>query len=191
MTHLLCFTYSLIIWPTMGDKRTCDCVKNPFQVIIDLLNGFIPLSPPLLHSPHSHFHPCCWQFNFVWGGRGGSLVLLISLETGSNTFDHCCAYFCIQLLQFWLLLQPQSYFGVIAAKIHKKSFLRENNINNFPLFTLGKHNLRVKKPNWLGANQLAFISVIKDLNLELVWTNPASGQGETWTQCLWIASPVL
>ena len=39
----------------MGDKRTWDCVKIPFQVIIDLLNGFIPLSPPpLLHSPHSH-----------------------------------------------------------------------------------------------------------------------------------------
>lgn len=30
----------------MGDKRTWDCVKIPFQVIIDLLNGFIPLSPP-------------------------------------------------------------------------------------------------------------------------------------------------
>ena len=134
-------------------------------------------TPPTL--PPSHFHPWCWQFNFVWGGWGGSLVLLISLETGSNTFDHCCAYFCIQLLQFWLLSQPQSYFGVIAAKIHKKSFLRENNINNIPLFTLGKHNLRVKKPSWLGANQ------------ELVWTNPASSQGETWTQCLWIASPVL
>ena len=183
MTHLLCFTYSLIIWPTMGDKRTWDCVKIPFQVIIDPLNGFIPLSPPPSSTPptltHSHFHPWCWQFNFVWGGWGGSLVLLISLETGSNTFDHCCAYFCIQLLQIWLLSQPQSYFGVIAAKIHKKSFLRENNINNIPLFTLGKHNSRVKKPSWLGANQ------------ELVWTNPASSQGETWTQCLCIASPVL
>ena len=30
----------------MGDKRTWDCVKIPFQVIIDPLNGFIPLSPP-------------------------------------------------------------------------------------------------------------------------------------------------
>lgn len=138
-----------------------------------------PPSSTLPTLTHSHFHPWCWQFNFVWGGWGGSLVLLISLETGSNTFDHCCAYFCIQLLQIWLLSQPQSYFGVIAAKIHKKSFLRENNINNIPLFTLGKHNLRVKKPSWLGANQ------------ELVWTNPASSQGETWTQCLWIASPVL
>lgn len=41
----------------MGDKRTWDCVKIPFQVIIDLLNGFIPLSPlpplsPTLISTH-------------------------------------------------------------------------------------------------------------------------------------------
>ena len=35
----------------MGDKRTWDCVKIPFQVIIDLLNGFIPLSLPLSSTP--------------------------------------------------------------------------------------------------------------------------------------------
>lgn len=35
----------------MGDKRTWDCVKIPFQVIIDLLNGFIPLSPPPSSTP--------------------------------------------------------------------------------------------------------------------------------------------
>ena len=166
-----------------GGQKNLELCENSLPSNYWSVKWVHPVVPPPSSTPptltHSHFHPWCWQFNFVWGGWGGSLVLLISLETGSNTFDHCCAYFCIQLLQIWLLSQPQSYFGVIAAKIHKKSFLRENNINNIPLFTLGKHNLRVKKPSWLGANQ------------ELVWTNPASSQGETWTQCLWIASPVL
>ena len=36
-----------------------------------------------------------------------------------------------------------------------------------------------------------FTSVAEDLNLGLMKTNPASGQGRTWTQGLWITSPTL
>ena len=148
MTRLLCFGYALIIWPTIGDKRTWDCVKKPFQVI-DLLYGFIPCpSPPPPHSSQQwcghkkdSFPPMVLKIQLCLGcEEEGSLVLLISLETGPNTFDLHCTYFCIQLLQFWQSRQQK----------HPILF-RENNCN-IPLFTLGKHNLRVKKPNWLGAN---------------------------------------
>ena len=50
---------------------------------------------------------------------------------------------------------------------------------------------RVKNPNWPEANQLAITSMAEDLNLGLPRTNPAGGQGGTWTQGLQIASLVL
>ena len=51
-----------------------------------------------------------------------------------------------------------------------------------------KHNrLRIqtgrRQTSWL------FKSMVEDLNSELLWTNPASGQGGTWTRRLRIESP--
>ena len=40
-----------------------------------------------------------------------------------------------------------------------------------------------RQASWL------FTSVVEDLNSELLWTNPASGQGGTWTRRLRIESP--
>ena len=37
----------------------------------------------------------------------------------------------------------------------------------------------VNNPNWPEANQIAFTSVVKDLNSGLLRTNPASSQGGT------------
>ena len=50
---------------------------------------------------------------------------------------------------------------------------------------------RVKNPNWPEANELAIYEHGRGLNSGLLWTNPASGQGGTWTLGLRIASPAL
>ena len=127
MTHLLCFTYSLIIWPTMGDKRTWDCVKIPFQVIIDLLNGFIPLSPPppLLHSPHSHplsFPPMVLtiQLCLGWAGR----VISFTNITG-NWFQHFWPLLCI------LLYPVVAILTFIAASVLFRSHSSKNSQKKF------------------------------------------------------------
>ena len=50
----------------------------------------------------------------------------------------------------------------------------------------------VKKSQLVGGEPVScFTSVVEDLNSGLPWTNPASGQGGTWTRGLRIASPAL
>ena len=54
----------------------------------------------------------------------------------------------------------------------------------FTLFTLGS----IYSTNASGAEQMPDASVAEDLNSERPWTNPTSGQSETWTRGLRIVS---
>ena len=53
-----------------------------------------------------------------------------------------------------------------------------------------KHN-RVKNPTSARQTSWLFTSEVENLNSGLPCTNPASGQGRTWTLGLQIASPVF
>ena len=50
-------------------------------------------------------------------------------------------------------------------------------------------HIRVKNPTWQEKNQLPFYRC--DQGFELLRTNPAIGQGWTWTQGLWITPSAL
>ena len=52
---------------------------------------------------------------------------------------------------------------------------------------------RVKNPNWPEANQLAIYKRGRGFKLgtTVTWTNPASGQGGTWTRGFRITSSAL
>ena len=65
-----------------------------------------------------------------------------------------------------------------------KSTIQVNNYKSIIQLELN----RVKNPNWPEANQLA---IYEDLSSGLPWTNPACGQGGTWSRGFQIVSPAL
>ena len=59
-----------------------------------IILGLTPCSPHPL-AKKAHFPPLCSNFNLIWGGEGGrgrSLVLLLSQELGFNTLNLHCSY---------------------------------------------------------------------------------------------------
>ena len=67
-----------------------------------IILGLTPCSPHPL-AKKAHFPPVCSKFNLIWGGEGGrgrSLVLLLSQELGFNTLNLHYSYSKVIQLSF-------------------------------------------------------------------------------------------